>query len=72
MDTVHRRRKSKNTLIYVIKHQSRDAAAAYETFIADSEWKKFTKNRSVHWRVRPNRSYKTTTTHPNGRMSSRR
>ena len=33
--------KSKNTLIYVIKHDSRDAAkASWKAFIADPEWKK--------------------------------
>ena len=33
--------KSKNTLIYVIKHKSRDAAAAsWKAFLADPEWKK--------------------------------
>lgn len=33
--------KSKNTLIYVIKHKSRDAAkASWEAFLADPEWKK--------------------------------
>lgn len=33
--------KSKNTLIYVIKHESRDAAkASWKAFIADPEWKK--------------------------------
>lgn len=32
--------KSKNTLIYVLKHKSRDAAAAsWKAFIADPEWK---------------------------------
>ena len=33
--------KSKNTLIYVIKHESRDAAkASWQGFISDPEWKK--------------------------------
>lgn len=33
--------KSKNTLIYVIKHKSRDAAkASWQAFISDPEWKK--------------------------------
>ena len=33
--------KSKNTLIYVIKHASRDAAkASWKSFVADPEWKK--------------------------------
>jgi hypothetical protein len=33
--------KSKNTLIYVIKHKSRDAAtASWKAFLADPEWKK--------------------------------
>ena len=32
---------AKNTLIYVIKHRSRDAAAAsWKAFISDPEWKK--------------------------------
>ncbi len=40
--------KSKNTLIYVIKHQSRDAAAAsWKAFIADPEWKKVYKESGV-------------------------
>lgn len=34
-------KRSKNTLIYVIKHKSRDAAkASWKAFIADPEWKK--------------------------------
>ncbi len=33
--------KSKNTLIYVIKHKSRDSAkASWKAFLADPEWKK--------------------------------
>ncbi len=33
--------KSKNTLIYVLKHKSRDAAkASWQAFLADPEWKK--------------------------------
>ena len=33
--------KSKNTLIYVLRHKSRDAAkASWSAFIADAEWKK--------------------------------
>ena len=33
--------KSKNTLIYVIKHESRDAAkASWQAFISDPEWKR--------------------------------
>jgi hypothetical protein len=33
--------KSKNTLIYVVKHKSREAAAAsFKAFLADPEWKK--------------------------------
>ena len=33
--------KSKNTLIYVVKHKSRDAAkASWRAFLADPEWKK--------------------------------
>ena len=36
--------KSKNTLIYVIKHKSRDAAkASWKAFIADPQWKKVAK-----------------------------
>lgn len=32
--------KSKNTLIYIIKHESRDAAkASFKSFLADPEWK---------------------------------
>jgi hypothetical protein len=40
--------KSKNTLIYVIKHKSRDAAkASWKAFIADPEWKKAAKESGV-------------------------
>jgi hypothetical protein len=36
--------KSKNTLIYIIKHKSRDAAkASWQAFLADPEWKKVAK-----------------------------
>ena len=37
-------KKAKNTLIYVIKHKSRKAAAAsWKAFVADPEWKKVAK-----------------------------
>ena len=40
--------KSKNTLIYVIKHKSRDAAAAsWKAFVADPEWQKVYKESGV-------------------------
>ncbi|MGI9474604.1 MAG: NIPSNAP family protein [Rubripirellula sp.] len=40
--------KSKNTLIYVIKHESRDAAnASWKAFLADPEWKKAAKESGV-------------------------
>jgi hypothetical protein len=40
--------KSKNTLIYIIKHKSRDAAAeSWKAFIADPEWKKAAKASGV-------------------------
>ncbi|MFK8112438.1 MAG: NIPSNAP family protein [Rubripirellula sp.] len=40
--------KSKNTLIYVIKHKSRDAAkASWKAFLADPEWKKAAKESGV-------------------------
>ena len=40
--------RSKNTLIYVIKHKSRDAAkASWKAFIADPEWKKVAKESQV-------------------------
>ena len=44
--------KSKNTLIYVIKHKSRDAAkASWKAFIADPEWKKVAKESQVDGRI---------------------
>ena len=40
--------KSKNTLIYVLKHESRDAAkASWSAFIQDPEWKKVAKESQV-------------------------
>lgn len=40
--------KSKNTLIYVIKHKSRDAAnESWKAFLADPEWKKAAKESGV-------------------------
>ncbi len=40
--------RSKNTLIYVIKHKSRDAAkASWKAFLADPEWKKAAKESGV-------------------------
>ncbi|MFM1560999.1 MAG: NIPSNAP family protein [Roseibacillus sp.] len=37
-------KRSKNTLIYVIKHKSRDAAkASWQAFLADPDWKKAAK-----------------------------
>ena len=40
--------KSKNTLIYVIKHKSREAAAAsWKSFLADPEWQEAAKNSGV-------------------------
>ncbi len=44
--------KSKNTLIYVIKHKSRDAAKeAWKAFIADPEWKKAAKESEKDGRI---------------------
>ncbi len=43
---------SKNTLIYVIKHESRDAAkASWKAFIADPEWKKVAKESQVDGQI---------------------
>ena len=40
--------KSKNTLVYVIRHKSRDSAtASWEAFLADPEWKKVAKESGV-------------------------
>ena len=44
--------KSKNTLIYVIKHESRDAAkASWKAFIADPEWQKAAKESELDGRI---------------------
>ena len=44
--------KSKNTLIYVIKHASRDAAkASWQAFIADPEWKKVARDSQKDGRI---------------------
>lgn len=44
--------KSKNTLIYVIKHKSRDAAAeSWKAFIADPEWQKVAKESQVDGQI---------------------
>jgi hypothetical protein len=44
--------KSKNTLVYVIKHKSRDAAAAsWKAFIADPDWKKVAKESQVDGKI---------------------
>ena len=54
---------SKNTLIYVIEHKSRDAAAAsWKSFIADPEWKKVAKASQVDGKIlaqRPGSIYMT-------------
>ncbi len=43
---------SKNTLIYVLKHKSREAAAAsWKAFIADPEWKKVAKASQVDGKI---------------------
>lgn len=44
--------KSKNTLIYVIKHKSRDAAAeSWKAFLADPEWQKVAKESQVDGQI---------------------
>ena len=44
--------KSKNTLIYVIKHKSRDAASAsWKAFAADPEWQKVAKESQQDGRI---------------------
>jgi len=44
--------KSKNTLIYVIKHKSRDAAKeSWKAFISDPAWKKVAKESQVDGRI---------------------
>ena len=44
--------KSKNTLIYVIKHDSRDAAkASWKAFGSDPEWKKVAKKSQVDGKI---------------------
>ena len=44
--------KSKNTLIYVIKHKSRDAASAsWKAFLADPDWKKVAKESQVDGQI---------------------
>jgi hypothetical protein len=43
---------SKNTLIYVIKHESRDAAkASWKAFLADPEWQKVAKESQVDGQI---------------------
>ena len=57
--------KAKNTLIYVIKHKSRDAAkASWKAFGADPSWKKVAKESQVDGRIlakRPESTYMETT-----------
>ena len=55
--------KSTNTLIYVIKHKSRDAAnASWKAFLADPEWKKVAKESGVgRLATRPESVYMETT-----------
>jgi uncharacterized protein (DUF924 family) len=44
--------KSKNTLIYVIKHKSRDAAkASWKAFVSDPAWKKVAKESQIDGRI---------------------
>ena len=44
--------KSKNTLIYVLKHESRDAAkASWKAFLADPEWKQVAKESQKDGRI---------------------
>ena len=44
--------KSKNTLIYIIKHDSREAAkASWKAFLADPQWKKVAKESQVDGRI---------------------
>jgi hypothetical protein len=44
--------RAKNTLIYVIKHKSRDAASAsWKTFLADPEWKRVAKESQVDGQI---------------------
>jgi len=44
--------RSKNTLIYVIKHKNRDAAqASWKAFLADPEWKKVAKESQKDGRI---------------------
>ncbi len=46
--------KSQNTLIYVIRHQSRDAAkASWDAFRADPEWKEVARNSGVGRLAKP-------------------
>ena len=57
--------KAKNTLIYVIKHKSRDAAkASWKAFGSDPAWKKVAKDSQVDGRIlakRPESTYMETT-----------
>ncbi|MCH7728954.1 MAG: NIPSNAP family protein [Planctomycetes bacterium] len=57
--------KSKNTLIYVIKHKSRDAAkASWKAFLTDAEWKKVAAESQKDGRIlakRPESVYMATT-----------
>ncbi|MHC4248403.1 MAG: NIPSNAP family protein, partial [Planctomycetota bacterium] len=44
--------RSKDTLIYVIKHKSRDAAkASWKAFLSDPDWRKVAKESQVHGRI---------------------
>ncbi len=44
--------KSKNTLIYVIRHESRDAAkASWQAFLSDPEWQKVAKESQVDGQI---------------------
>ena len=65
--------KAKNTLIYVIKHKSRDAAkASWKAFGSDPSWKKVAKESQVDGRIlakRPESTYmKTTDYSPNWKI----
>jgi len=45
-------KKSKNTLIYVIRHKSRDAAKnSWQAFLADPEWKKVARESQVDGQI---------------------
>ena len=55
--------KSKNTLIYIIKHASRDAAKeSWQSFLADPEWKKAAQESGVGRLAKPPESVYMTAT----------